>query len=205
MATDEEDAFTEKVGGLDGRVLTTLQGLSGRIAFSGLRRALGAHPESLSRSLRRLQRDGRVDRSREGYRAVAPSARRSPAEARGLRPIAQVELPLGAHADALRARLSGRWFGSLRWVGVVGSSSNPMLAWARKDGTGYTLLGIDGGTLRVYVRNDDWAEDDGDAEDSAYQLLTHALDAVRITFGPVEPGVSFFAASSDDTMPDLNN
>ena len=57
-------------GHLDDRVLTALQGLSGRIAFSGLRRVLRTHPESLSRSLRRLEREGLIERSDGGYRAL---------------------------------------------------------------------------------------------------------------------------------------
>ena len=194
MPGDEKDVFEEKVRGLDERVLSTLAGLPGRIAFSGLRRALGAHPESLSRSLRRLEREGRIDRSHDGYRTLDRTAPNLP---QGLRPIAQVELPPGAEASALIGRLSGRWFGSLRWVGVVDGPTGRMLAWARKDGAGSVLLGFHRGTLRVYVRDEDWAEDDGDAEDSAYQLLTHAVEALRVSYGGSTGAVSFFAANVD--------
>ncbi|MCI4338635.1 MAG: hypothetical protein L3J72_04970, partial [Thermoplasmata archaeon] len=53
---------------LDDRVLAILGGAPGEITFNGIRRALDAHPESLTRSLKRLSREGRVLRHPTGYR-----------------------------------------------------------------------------------------------------------------------------------------
>lgn len=194
MTEIPSDSSTEARGGLDQRVLATLQGLQGRIAFSGLRRVLRAHPESLSRSLRRLEREGLVERSVEGYRALAEPPRTAGPRSTDLRPIAQVDLPPGLPADSVLGRLSGRWFGALRWVGVVDGPSGRLLAWARRDGAGYVLLGIDRGTLRVFVRGEGSGDDPNEAEDAAYELLVHAVDALRPT--PHDPvgSVSFFAA-----------
>jgi hypothetical protein len=205
MDSEPEEPSWERAKGLDQRVLSTLLGFHGRIAFNGLRRVLHAHPESLSRSLRRLEREGRIERSSDGYRAVDGGPNRASQGSSGLRPIAQVDLPPGTVPHSVLGRLSGRWFGSLRWVGVVnGGSNDGLLAWARRDGAGHVLLGIHGGVLRVYVRGDDSGDDDIDAEDSAYELLTHAIDALRPPSQRPSDSVSFLAAGWDgrDSMVD---
>ena len=179
-------------GGLDERVLSTLQGLAGRIAFNGLRRVLHAHPESLTRSLRRLEREGLVERADGGYRVLAEAPRLPESPELALRVLANVDLPPGAPADVVLGRLSGRWFGSLRWVGVVDRPDGRLLAWAPRDGRGYVLLGIDRGVLRVYVPSSPETEVE-DEEESAYELLGHAVEALRPHRAPPGP-VMFFAS-----------
>jgi len=195
MYPEKEAATAAGSSRLDDRVLVTLQELNGRIAFSGLRRVLKAHPESLSRALRRLEREGLVERSDEGYRALSPTPRWDPSNAAPLRPIARVEVPFGTPPDAVLGRLAGHWFGSLRWVGVIERPSQRLLAWARRDGSGYVLLGIQGRTLRVYVPDEEGAGDLAEAEDAAYELLGHAVGALR----PAAPdgGVAFLASAVD--------
>lgn len=197
MPADPGVGTWERSGGLDGRVLSALEGLKGRIAFSGLRRILHAHPESLTRSLRRLEREGRIERSAEGYRIVRAEPNHVSAGSPELRPIAQVELPPGTVPEAVLGRLSGRWFGSLRWVGVVDGATGRLLAWARRDGAGYVLLGIHRGVLRVFVRDESSGDDDNEAEDSAYELLTHAVGALRPAASPSQSSLSFLASRSD--------
>ncbi len=181
---------------LDERILRTLQGLHGSIAFNGLRRELGAHPESLSRALRRLEREGRIERADGGYRLLDSTGLVPRAEARQLRPIAQVGLPPGTASRAILARLTGHWFGTLRWVGVVDGPQGPLLAWARRDGTGHVLLGIERGVLRVFVPMEEGGADLGDAEEAAYDLLLHAVEAVRAGTSLRVAPVALFAARS---------
>jgi len=168
---------------LDERVLETLQGLRGRLAFSGLRRVLGAHPESLSRALNRLEREGLVERVDGGYRALGPSLPLAAASVEALRSIARVELPPSVSPPALLGRLAGRWFGSLRWVGTIDRPEERLLAWARRDGSGLALLGVGGGFLQVYVPAGTGQEDPGEAEEAAFELLFHAVEAVRPVSG----------------------
>ena len=166
-------------GRLDERVLTTLQGLSGRLAFSGLRRFLGTHPESLSRALRRLEREGLVERVDGGYRALALAPTVDAHSDRGLRSIAAIDVPPGTSPAELLGRLTGRWFGTLRWVGLLERPDGELLAWARREGGGLVLLGLRRGVLSVYLpalREDD---DPADAEDAAYELLFHVVEALR--------------------------
>jgi hypothetical protein len=192
MAPDKEELDVFEPSRLDDRVLTTLHGLSGQLAFSGLKRVLGAHPESLARALRRLEREGLVERVEGGYRALAPPPSLSPVARTPLRTIAAVDLPPAVSTDELRARLTGRWFGALRWVGVVERDGERLLAWARRDGSEYVFLGIEGGRLRVSVPGEPNAET-VETDDAAYELLVHAVDAFRPTDRPAG-SVTMFAA-----------
>jgi len=180
---------------LDERVLTALQGLSGRLAFSGLRRVLGTHPESLARSLRRLEREGLVERVDGGYRALTRAPRVDGRAARDLRSIARVDLPPGASPGTLLGRLAGRWFGTLRWVGLLERPGEELLAWARRDGGELVLLGLERGVLSVYVPAPREDDDPAEAEEAAYELLYHAAEALRPAAAPLEspaPGVRSF-------------
>jgi hypothetical protein len=179
-SSKETPEFSES-SRLDDRVLVTLHELNGRIAFSGLRRVLKAHPESLSRALRRLEREGLVERGDGGYRVLSSDGSPDPTGASPLRSIARVSVPAGILPEAVLGRLSGHWFGSLRWIGVVDRPSQRLLAWARRDGSGYVLLGISRGALQVYVPDETGPSDVGEAEDAAYELLGHAVGALRPT------------------------
>jgi hypothetical protein len=180
-------------GRLDDRVLAALHEMHGRMAFSGLRRNLGAHPESLARSLRRLEREGLIDRADDGYRALGPPAALAPFSETDLHPIARVDVPLGVSADAILSRLSGRWFGGLRWLGHVERGSQRLLSWSRRDGTGTVLLGVQRGSLRIFVTSDRSPDEPGDSEDAAYELLVALAEVLRP--GPAR-SVAFLAAET---------
>ncbi len=172
-------------GRLDDRVLATLRRLPGEIAFNGLRRVLGAHPESLARALRRLERDGLVLRSRAGYRVPEPPPTTAASREEALHVVAEVELADALRAPELLTRLVGRWFGSLRWVGVIDRRDERLLAWAPQGGVGMVLLGADRGRLRVMVPDRLWELDATEAEEEAFELLVHAVEALR---GPSDRG-----------------
>ena len=179
MTHEPSSGLTPMQGSLDDRILSTLQGLHGRMAFNGLRRKLGAHPESLARALRRLEREGLVERADGGYRSLATGAPEHPADFTDLRPIARIELPRDLDEATVLARLAGRWFGSLRWVGVVEQPGRRLLSWARRDGYGQVLLGVTRGILRVYVPEAANDDDAGEAEALAYELLVQAVGVVQ--------------------------
>lgn len=191
MVPDPEPRPPEGSGRLDDRVLATLKELAGRVAFSGLRRVLGAHPESLSRALRRLEREGLVERIDGGYRALRSDPRPSDAFGADLRRVAHVDLPLGTTPEALVGRLAGRWFGSLRWVGVVERDDGRLFAWARRDGSGHVLLSVDARSLTVYRPSRDALDDPSESEEMAYELLVHAVEALRPTTPAERATVSF--------------
>ena len=179
MSPSREPTLPQEPGHLDDRVLSALQGLSGRLAFSGLRRVLGTHPESLARSLRRLEREGLVERVDGGYRALGPPSELGGRPAPEPRAIAAIDLPPGTTPAELLGRLVGHWFGSLRWVGLLDRPQGRLLAWARREGGRLVLLGVRGSTLSVYASPGRPDDDAVEAEDAAYELLVHAVEALR--------------------------
>jgi hypothetical protein len=181
---------SQSPGTLDDRILSMLQGLHGRLAFNGLRRKLGAHPESLARALRRLEREGLVEHAGGGYRSLSDGVGSTFAETGELHAIARIELPKELDQETVFSRLAGRWFGSLRWVGVVELPGRRLLAWARRDGYGQVLLGVHRGVLRVYVPESPDHDDSSEAEALAYELLVQAVGVVQPS--SLNGGTAFF-------------
>jgi hypothetical protein len=108
-----------------------------QVAFQGIRRRLGIHPEQLSRALHRLAEDDLVQKTEVGYR-VTPKARSifSPKEWSSDHPgatILQTYLPADVDMRTFVASLRGSWIGPLRWYGVVDSSDELRLSWALED------------------------------------------------------------------------
>jgi DNA-binding Lrp family transcriptional regulator len=187
MRSDAAGTELVETGRLDDRVLGTLQELGGLVTFSGLRRVLAAHPESLSRSLRRLEREGLVERADGGYRALAGPGGIDLESVGELRTVAHLELPRDSGGEARLRRLAGRWFGSLRWVGEVVRPSGRLLAWARRDGAGLVMLRWDPGAITVLVPGTPEAGDFAEAEEAGFELLYHALRSVRPLREPLAP------------------
>lgn len=183
-------------GSLDDRILTTLSSLHGRMAFNGLRRKLGAHPESLARALRRLEREGLIERADGGYRSLSGDGASLSDGTSALRPIARIDLPRELDEATIIARLAGRWFGSLRWIGIVDRSGRRLLTWARRDGFGQVLLGIHRGVLRVYVPDSTEPDQAAEAEAMAYELLVQAVGVVRPEAG--SGGTAYFVLGDAD-------
>lgn len=116
--------------------------------FNGLARKLGMHQQSLSRSLHRLENSGLVEKSQTGYR---PSknlrsilAKRSRLDLENLSkkilkqhvPFAQVlqlYIPTTVKVEEIVNNLVGKWFGSLRWIGLIDGDGGYVLQWAYND------------------------------------------------------------------------
>lgn len=110
---------------------------SAQVAFQGIRRRLGIHPEQLSRALHRLAQDDLVQKTELGYR-VTPRALGilSPKEWASDRPnvtILQTYLPADVDLRALVSSLRGTWVGPLRWYGFSESPDELRLSWALED------------------------------------------------------------------------
>ena len=135
---------------LDDRIVRRIQAQSGHLSFNGLRRALGAHPESLSRALRRLERFGVLLHDESGYAlAEGPGAESDG----GVRPefhrIGEVDLPAALPDSWVLGEFAGRWFRDLRWVGLVDGRRGPWLIWSLPGTDEHVFLSVDGRRLRV--------------------------------------------------------
>jgi hypothetical protein len=171
---------------IDDRVVRLLGEQHGAMAFNGLRRSLGVHPETLTRALRRLERYGVVEHASMGYRLVNGDGEESPPNgsaeapiAPSWRGIAEVQLAPGIDGRQLLGLLAGRWAGQLRWIGLYEREDEPLLVWSRADGPGHVLLGFRNGSLRVYAEPVDGAEVSPELGAAARDLLVYALERIR--------------------------
>jgi hypothetical protein len=110
---------------------------SSAVGFQGLKRRLGLHPEKLSRALRRLARDDLVEKTELGYRIgdrartlLSPTAMKP---ATPSIPILQTFLPPEVDLQGLATYLRGKWFGPLRWYGLMETSEELTLSWLSED------------------------------------------------------------------------
>ena len=138
----------------DAEVVRTIEeeGLS-IFTFDGLRRITGAHPETLSRSLERLEDGGLVVKSPEGY-SVTDKARESfaarPAYSGGKKiPILHTFLPYEASTGTIISALKGRWFDTIRWVGTAETEEGFVMKWVTEDGTATIDARFSAGQLDV--------------------------------------------------------
>jgi len=106
--------------------------------FEGLKRRLGLHPETLSRVLDRLEQEGIVKKSAEGYTVAREIAkhlklhRTKTSESRVS--LLRTYLPSDMPVQQLISSLRGRWFGLLRWLGLSQTDESITLKWITEDG-----------------------------------------------------------------------
>ena len=147
-----------------------------QVAFQGLRRRLGIHPEQLSRALHRLADSELVERTDLGYRV----SRRalgflSPGSLKPAVPTATIlQTSLPAHVDlrGLVAALRGTWIGPLRWYGFSEADEGLRLGWALEDDTiGIEIL-VRPGQLTMSAKVDSPSRLD-EATRLGYELFHH--------------------------------
>jgi DNA-binding transcriptional ArsR family regulator len=171
----QDDSIGDELSEKDAEVVRMIEeeGLS-VFTFDGLRRITGAHPETLSRALERLEEDGMVVRSPDGYSTTdkakgAVSMR--PAFESGKRvPILRTFLPYGASAGVIVSALKGRWFDRMRWVGMAESEDGVVMKWVTDDGATLIDAKFSAGQLEVEARIKDEAALSG-AVRAAHQLI----------------------------------
>ncbi len=107
------------------------------VGFQGLKRRLHLHPEKLSRALRRLERDDLVEKTELGYRIgerardlLTPTAMKPAVPSI---PILQTFLPPEVDLQELATYLRGKWFGALRWYGLMETPEELTLSWLSED------------------------------------------------------------------------
>jgi DNA-binding transcriptional regulator YhcF (GntR family) len=123
--------------------------------FDGLKRRTGLHPETLSRILARLEDEGIVKKSPEGYK-VTPKITKlklnQTREEEQTSTLLQTFLPSDMMTQQLIADLKGRWFGLLRWLGMSENSHGVTLKWVTDDGGIQIAADIQGTALNIEAK-----------------------------------------------------
>jgi len=95
------------------------------------------HPETLSRILDRLEEEGIVRKGLSGYEVTSKISDLLPfpqASHDGSRmPLLQTFLPSDVPIPRLISSLKGRWFGSLRWLGLSENDHGVTLRWITEE------------------------------------------------------------------------
>ncbi len=124
--------------------------------FDGLRRIIGAHPETLSRALDRLEEVGMVVRSPEGYSTTGKAkgmVQPRPLLSTGkMVPILHTSLPYDASLRVIVSALKGRWFDRMRWVGIAESEEGVVMKWVADDGSTLIDARFSSGQLDIEAR-----------------------------------------------------
>jgi hypothetical protein len=162
--------------------------------FEGLKRRLGLHPETLSRILNRLEAEGIIKKSSEGYTIITDIAKNlkqnSISNNASKVTLLQTFLPSDMPVDQLILDLRGRWFGLLRWLGLAENNESVTLKWVTEDGDiqvdakiTINTLTIEAKYLHGYNQNL--------ALKAAYQLMTHISKLCSRTQSPIARHVSY--------------
>ncbi len=134
----EEEPLSSSFHNNDTKVLDLLNEAGSNYSFKGLMRKLNLHQQSLARSLHRLEEMGLVERTPFGYRLGSTNIERAePALPKGIEytQLLQTYIPVNVKSKEVRRKLVGKWFKSLRWLGMIESGTGYTLQWASEDGS----------------------------------------------------------------------
>ena len=116
--------------------------------FNGLVRKLKIHQQSLTRSLHRLEIAGLVKKTDYGYKLTknldSILVKKSRIDLENLsksishqydqfEQILQLYIPNDVPVEDVINKLLGKWFGTLRWIGIVEGDGGYVLQWASSD------------------------------------------------------------------------
>jgi hypothetical protein len=165
--------------------------------FEGLKRRLGMHPETLSRILSRLESEGIIRKSNEGYVLQKEAAKQINTLSTKEAPKAillQTYLPSYLSTKVIISNLRGRWFGLLRWLGLSETGDALVLKWITEDGEIQIDAKISLNTLTIEAKflhgyNHDLALK------AAYQLVNHISKLSVQSPKPLARQASFYENS----------
>ncbi len=142
--------------------------------FEGLKRRLGAHSETLSRILDRLEDQRILEKTEQGYQVTERGR-----EVTSLRQLAASEprltllrtlLPHVENPREAVSNLRGRWFGPLRWLGYSEDEKGTSMKWITEDGSIQVDAIFSGGELTIEGRIKE-GKDLTDAIRASHQLV----------------------------------
>jgi len=144
-------------------------------SFQGLRRRLGLHQETLTRTLKRLEEAHAIEHSPDGYKLRGSASTFSfnvPTGQPNPKPIIQAYLPTQVDVTVLFQKLRGKWFNTFRWLGYSQDGSALSMSWISEDGRMQLQARIADG--KITIGADTYANHDGSEHiAAAYQLFDH--------------------------------
>jgi DNA-binding transcriptional ArsR family regulator len=170
--------------------------------FDGLKRRLGLHPETLSRILSRLEEEGIVKKTANGY-TVTPKLTKLRAQEPHREdthvPLLQTYLPSNMQVQQLIQNLTGKWFGLLRWFGLAEDTRGVTLKWVTEDGGMQINANIQDNTLTIEAK---FLHDNNlnRALSASYQLISYIGTILQTRHHPASH-VSLFDNSNVFLMP----
>jgi len=164
---------------LDAREREVLRLLSSEqnsyFSFQGLKRRLGFHQETLTRTLKRLEDARVIERSPEGYRLRDRGSTFSfsiPANQSYTKPIIDAYLPAEVDVTVLFQRLRGHWFSNFRWLGYSQDGNQLSMNWISEDDQMQLQARISGGKITIVA--DTLSNQEAPSRiTAAYQLFDH--------------------------------
>jgi len=184
----------------DHKVLEILGEDKSSYTFKGLMRKLGMHQESLSRSLRRLDELGLIEKSQLGYKLSKKGellAKGSFAHARiAYIPLMQTYIPANIDVSSIVNSLAGKWFKSMRWLGMIEGEMGHTMQWVSENNTFQINLRIVGNYIIIETNaNND--KDRVEAMVSAYRIFEYVSKLYSNQYG----NISMFRVFANDREP----
>jgi len=135
----------------DKKILTLLRKeMWSTYSFKALERKLDIHQQSLSRALKRLLDLNLIEKTASGYKLVERNAYNfnpilednllneepeveKPKKYRKYKQLIQIYIPVKGNIEPLVDHLTGKWFGNLRWFGLIKKETGFRLQWIVMD------------------------------------------------------------------------
>jgi DNA-binding transcriptional ArsR family regulator len=181
---------------LDDRELEVLKLLSSDqnayYSFQGLRRRLGLHQETLTRTLKRLEEAHAIEHSPDGYKVRSSGNTFSFTVRTGQpnpKPVIEAYLPSQIDVTILFQKLRGRWFSNFRWLGYSHDGNILSMTWISEDGRMQLQARINSGKITI-AADTYTSQNESEQIAAAYQLFDHITKvteemAQTITHTPV--------------------
>ena len=161
-------------------------------SFQGLRRRLGLHQETLTRTLKRLEEARVIERTPEGYKLRQNGNtfifNIHPGEAYA-KPVIDAYLPANINVTVLFQKLRGHWFSDFRWLGYSQEGTQLSMTWISEDGQMQVQARIAGGKI-IIAADLLLGSEEPRRIAAAYQLFDRITKAAEeIMHQPAQPSV----------------
>ncbi len=160
-------------------------------SFQGLRRRLGLHQETLTRTLKRLEQARVIERSPDGYKLKGNGYTFTVQTNQTLaKAIIDACLPSQVDVTVLFQKLRGRWFSNFRWLGYSHDGTQLSMSWISEDGRLQLQARISGG--KITIGADSYTnQNESEQIAAAYQLFDHITKvAEEMVQTPSQPPVA---------------